>query len=676
MLKKRNLASYGLLLVAVVLLLLPVEVFAQSGEAVSINNGYIGVSVYRSGDSDSGSFNLWNVAGDPASALDDDQEVIYTGRAYIMADIYTGEAPNLVLSWATFDKGGILGVWGDIESDGAWSVVPDAVSGQESIRGVWSPTPTEDEWPLLIDCEQDVRIFHDMVRFKWTLTNRDFYDHQIGLKFMADPIVEPQNTGVLNGDNVISVPGFSLIEERTLFPGTLASDTRLCPSMEVYNSASSPGRGMRAVFDGMGATRPDVIGIDEYSNLASSSWGYIDDILNFAVRPKAVWGYEILPENQLIATNVCYAAFWKPVLVRAGQKRTIVHYVGIPASSISGNLPSVDHPSYVAAVTGPRIATYFLDPISGAETFGPATFTIQAFLENQDRNTDLSNCSFTLVLPAGLTLDPSETKYTKTIAQIKANTDGTVSWLVKADGTRTGILTYYVSVNAYPMGGTIVKRDIHLPAISKQPFLYGWQQMSVPFDLTDANPATALGFDPGSVIKMLRYDPSLPTSAPFYPYEEVLSMIPGEAYWMKLSRPDSTDMPIGNFAPVPWAGLVGRLIPVNAGWNMIGNPYVYAVTAGELSFFTESIGNLTYDEAIKRLMISRTIYWWNTNFNTWNWSSQRTTQLKPWQGYWIKILDSRIKAVMISPVAQIGASVGGAPPPSDGGDGGPPPPTP
>ncbi len=415
-----------------------------------------------------------------------------------------------------------------------------------------------------------------------------------------------------------------------------------------------------------------MIGIDEYSILRPTSWSYVSDPLSLVAKPKLVWGYD-LPEKDLISTDVCYAAFWKPITVRPGQKRVIVSYIGNPASNISTILPSMDRPRYAAAASSPRILKYFMDSTTGAESFGPASFTINAFLENQDKSTDLSNCSFTLVLPAGLTLDPSETKFTKTIAQIKANTDGAVSWLVKADGTHTGILTYHVSVNAYPMGGTIVKRDIHVPAISKQPFLYGWQQVSVPFDFTDANPTTALGFDPGSVTRMLRYDASLPTSAPLYPYEEVLSVIPGEAYWMKLSRPDSTDMPTGNFTPVPWNGLVGRLIPVNLGWNMIGNPYLYAITAGELSFYTETLGTLTYDEAIKGLMISRTFWWWNTNFNTWNWSSQRTTQLKPWQGYWIKILDSRIKAVMVTPVAQIGASVGGAPPPSGDGDGGGPP---
>jgi len=670
----RNPASYGLLFLAASLLLIPMAVFGQAtpGEAISINNAYIGVSLYRSGDADSGIHTMWNVAGDPSTPTDDNKPVLFFGAVQILSDILTGQPPASVLSWATFDKGGNLGLWGDLESDGYWSVLPTVLPGQNCIRGVWRPTPTETDFPLLIDCAEEIRLFHDVAQFKWTLTNNDLYDHQIGLKFWSDVIVEPSCTGVLNGDNVVSVPGYPLIENRTLFPGKFAPDVRACPSIEFFNSLTDPGQGVRAVFDASGATRPDVIGIDEYATLRSTAWSYISDPLNMTAKPKVVWGYD--PPDGIISTDVCYAAFWKPITLRPGQKRTIVHYIGNPASNISAILPSIEQPRYAAAVTGPKILKYYMDPTSGDETFGPSTFNITAYLENQDRFTDLQNGSFTLVLPTGLSLDPSETQYTKTIARITPGTEGSVSWKVIADGARTGILSYYVSVNAYPMGGNIVKRDIHVPAISKQPFYYGWQQVSVPFDLVDTNPATALGLDLGSLIKMFRYDPTLPQTAPYYPYEEVLSLKPGEAYWMKLSRPDSAEIPTGNFSPIQWDGFSSYLIDVHSGWNMIGNPYVYTVTAGELRFYTESLGSISYDEAIAQKMISRTVYWWNTSFNTWNWSNQRTVQIKPWQGYWIKIIDPRITQVMITPASQIGANIGGAPPPiDDGGDGGGPP---
>ncbi len=680
MLIQRNLALCGLLLLASILL--PTAVFAQTApaEGVSINNAHIGFTLYRSGENESGCFEIWNVAGDPSTPRDDNELIVDWGGVQIMVDGISDEGEDAAIQWATFPKGGNLGIWGDSE-DGFWSKIPEVVPGERCIKAAWVPVPDQS---VLVECEQEVRLFHDMVRFKWTLTNHDLIPHQIGLKIFGCPTVEPEDGGVLDQDNVVSVPGFPMIEQRSLFPGTympVYADTRLCPQMEVFNSQRDPTRSARAVFDGYGATRPDVIGIDEFYYLASTGWGYVGQ------GSELIWWYEP-PVGELITDNVAYAAFWKPVTVAPGQSRTIVHYVGGASRSHSLNIPSIAYPKYAAAVHGPRTLKYYMDPTQPLqpETYGPGVFTVTASLENHDKQVDLTNCSFTLNLPKGLVLDASETQFTKTVSRIAPNGDASVSWRVRADQTATGVLTYHVAVSAYPMGSTIVKRDIHVPAVSKQSFVSGWQQVSVPFVLTNANPTNAnpasdLGLT-NSLVKItkqgsayenrypiLRYDPTLPqvSSNRLWPYEEVTVMRPGEAYWMWLTRPDTTTMPVGNYAAMQWDGTSTHTIPVRAGWNMIGNPYVYTVTAGELGFYVESMGSISYDEALKQRLVSQTVWWWNTQFNTWNWSTQRTTPIKPWQGYWIKVLDPRVQAVMISPRSQIGASVGGTPPPGDGG---------
>lgn len=672
---KRNLTSDWLLLTAVALLLLPGALFAQdddTGEFVSINNGYIGVDVYRSGDSTSGRFQIWNMEGDPSTTADDHQPVIRTGGVQFMCDIYTGESSDLTLEWAAFAKGGHVGLFGDIEDDGYWALQPHVTPDRQSIRSIWMPTPEQDDYPLRVQCEQEVRLFHDMVRFKWTITNNDIYAHQIGLKVHGDIVTDAANGGVVDHDNAISLPGFPLIEKRTLFPGAGFADTRYCPSFEVFNSARNPRRGVKVLFDGLNATPPDVIGIDEYSVLASTGWSYINDPLNGSYVPRAVWGYNISPVGDTIKYNIGYGAAWKPVRIQPGGKRTIIHYIANPASAHSVAMPNAENPRFAAAISGPKALKYAVDD-AGLGSFAPSTFEISAFLENQDTYTDLTNCSFTLILPAGLRLDSSENAYTKTIPQILPSSDQSVSWLVKPDGTRTGVLTYHVAINAYPMGGTVLKRDIHIPAMSSQTFSYGWQQVAVPFSLSNANPATALGLPPGSIIRMFRYDPNLPATAPYWPYEDVQLMVPGEAYWLKMSRLAATDMVPGNFTALQWDGVFTRSIPLAKGWNMIGNPYVYCVTAGETTFYHESLGNLSYDEAIAKGLISKTLWWWNTTYNTWNWSTQRTAQIKPWQGYWVKVLDSRVIGMKITPASQIGAGIGGVGTGGAGDDDDPPP---
>ena len=408
----------------------------------------------------------------------------------------------------------------------------------------------------------------------------------------------------------------------------------------------------------MNATQPDVVGIDEYSVLASSTWSYINDDLNMSLTPKAVWEYEPFPQGSLISSNLGYGAFWKPVRVAPGASRTIIHYVGNPASTHSVSFPTANQSRYAAALSGPRVLKYTPGQ-AGGSSFTPSTFTISASVDNLDKYTNLTNCRFTLILPAGLRLDPTENAYTKTLSQIAPFTEGSVSWLVTADGTRSGLLTYNVAVNTYPMGSTVLKREIHVPATALRTFYSGWQQISVPFGLTDGDPSTALGLPPSSVLKFYRYDVNLPQTSPTWPYGPVDVLQPGEAYWLKLAGPATTAMPAGNHYALQWSDPASSQIAVNQGWNMVSTPFVYASTAGEMHFFHEIYGDMSYDEAISRGYVSRTLWWWNTAYNTWNWSTQRTARINPWQGYWIRIINPGIRSVTITPAAQVGAEVGG-----------------
>jgi hypothetical protein len=495
---KRSFASIGLLSLAAALLLLPAVVLAQDA-SVSINSPYIGVTVYTSGDDASGRFEIWNVLGDTSSDSDDHQTIMGWGQVQVMIDGMSADDEDALPIWLPFTKGGVSGIWGDLE-DGAWVTSPYIVPGENYMRGIWQPVPDDGALDD-VTVEQEVRVMHDLVRFKWVVYNNDLVTHQVGLRIAGDVITEPLNTGTVDLNNVVSMQGYPLIEERSLIAGTSIPST-----VEFYNAQQSPTLGVRVIFQGQNATKPDMLGIDELSNVASAAWTYDADPLSLSL--KAIWSYSVFPEHQPITENLGYGAFWKPVTVRAGQKRTIIHYIGNPGSTSVTNLPTIDLPKYTASVQGPKTLKYYIDPITGVEQFGPSSFRITAFLDNQDRYTSLRNCTFTLLPPEGIVLDPSETQYAKTIPEIDPGTDGSVSWVVAADGSRTGNLTYYVAVSANPMGSTIVKREINVPAVSKQTFLYGWQQISVPFELTDASPA-ALGLDAGALIGILRYDPTL-----------------------------------------------------------------------------------------------------------------------------------------------------------------------
>jgi len=148
-------------------------------------------------------------------------------------------------------------------------------------------------------------------------------------------------------------------------------------------------------------------------------------------------------------------------------------------------------------------------------------------------------------------------------------------------------------------------------------------------------------------------------------YTAVDQLVPGEAYWLMLQQSQSTLFTTDS-TPIAWAGTNGYNINVSTGWNLIGNPYIFSVRMGETKFYSRDYGLMTYDQAIDRQLISPTVFWWDTTFNKYNWSSNRSAELKPWQGYWFKVLRPGL-TMIISPVSQIGAVLGGNPIDSRGG---------
>jgi len=439
---------------------------------------------------------------------------------------------------------------------------------------------------------------------------------------------------------------------------------------EAFNSATDPVKSIRAIFRGNGATPPEVFGSDEWNTLSSDVWSYYLVGIN-----QVGWFYEPIPLHTVY--DVCYGAWWKPAVMRPGQKRTIIHYFGNACATHDFTKPNPASVQYVATVQGPRTLKYYAD-VNGISAVSPNPFKITAYMGSIRKRIDLQDVSLTLLLPPGLELDPSENyKYSKTISFSPAYEEAKVDWLVRPVGNPTGILTYSVAFSATPVGGTTVSRTINIPATDKQQLTEDWQMISVPFELYSAEPQTTLGLpdntDPNNPAwRLFRYDTYSGR------YIETLNLRPGEAYWLWLDMGQLTNMnlyrPDGhvNYFAKQWSGTQGTYLPLRPGWNMIGNPYVYAITLGELRVYTQQYGSLTLDEAAAKGILYKTLFWYDPIFGRYNWSSRSATQLKPWQGYWIRVLRDGASLVL-TPVTQIGASVAGEPITPPGGGGLPPP---
>ncbi|MCL6518562.1 MAG: hypothetical protein K6T99_01905 [Armatimonadetes bacterium] len=686
--------EWSALLLAIIFVLLTcwITVPASAG-FVSVQNTHIGLSVGRDDEWDlqiahslipnqpiAGRFCIWAVGGDPTVGEDDYSDIIWQpfgpgagapgdkwGAVQIMVDGYDDEGNRM---WAPFEVGGTSGIWGD-ENDGIWDVMPHIRTDKHNmIYGSWYPVSTEDPPGLIpIKCEQTARLMHNTVRFEWKLTNEDIVDHYVGMRIYCDFTLGDGDYGTRDRLMVVSIPGYPIIEEKTLL-----SVGQIPPVIEMFDSVTNPLRSIRVTFQGSGATMPDKVGIDDWPDVAGSGWTY-GYALGQGGDPWLAWLYE--PIKHTYINDVAYGAFWKPRRLMPGQSRTIVHYIGLACSSAQMSEPSERNIQYCAAVHSPRCLKYI-----GAGSSGmvyPDPFTITAYLENLEPHMDFTNASFTLILPPGLELDPSENNhYTKTLVRVPAKKEASVSWKVRVTGSPRGIMNFSVAFSAYPGVGTTVTRTINIPAAEKQPLSWRWQMISVPFELMNSEPKTALGLvgeewtpeNRDGSWRLLGYDP-----VTMQWEEPVNNLVPGKGYYLWLARPQTVSLTPGNFVPREWAGTKGFHIPLKQGWNMVGNPYIYAMTFGEIRFYHADCGVLDYDEAVAKGLISRTIFSWNATFQRWDMYSKRDAQLKPWQGYWIRALRSGVDMI-VTPEAQIGAGIGGEIPPEDT-DGGPtPPPTP
>lgn len=637
----------------------------------------------------SGRFEIWRITGNPDTEEDDGTPLIFShpyahidydgitdgdhyygqgpsdrnGAWAIEVDTLEGGDEGLPI-WAQFARSGNVGILGD-EQNGWWYIEPHNPENEHSLRALMYPK-ADDFLP--IRCELDVRLLHDTVRFRWRIKNEDFTSHKIGLKLMTDTTSAKASDGFWNNffqdywypdiDGVVSIPGKRLIDPDPAKENArvILSGKDIPPVLEIFDEAGDPHVSMRYIFDGYGATPPDKVGIDYWGNVCSNIWSY------WGSPSLPLWLYEPIP--QLDLWDLTVGAFWAPRLVPPGVTMEIICYLGLADATSDFSRPNTERPLYVPTLQGKR-ALHEIINADGTIRLDPESFDIRAYLQNTDKFTDLSNASFSLVLPPALQLDESETGgLVKTVSRVGAGEEKSVSWKVKTVGNPTGIQTYSVSYSAAPMRATTLSRQINIPSTPSQAMVKGWQMISVPYKITASSGGSGAPPPPGgnagtfgalgltSDFIAYKYDSHTKT------YVQADIVLPGEGYWLKMrDYPEVTSMVDGyTYDALQWEGISGFEIPLQKGWNLLGNPFVYTLTIGECKFFHPDMGSLSYDEAIERGLISRTVYWYDTTWKRYNWSNSSTAQIKPWTGYWVKALRPDVY-LEITPESQIGAEV-------------------
>ncbi len=477
-----------------------------------------------------------------------------------------------------------------------------------------------------VQVRQEVRLLRSKARMTWTITNTDAQPHAVILQFAlphygAEGYVEPRG-------------GFS--RRAALFSGAnVPSELRL------VSERVNPEFHAVYQFTGFGATRPDQVFVSEGAFYAGETFR--------------------LPNPTAISTLTVAAVgvYWNLGSIPAGGTRTVVTYFGNGAATedpsrdlVVGTeaTESLFFNTQAALTPGAPNATL----ADAARFLSPRPFTIFGAVYNQTlqipgQEVVFNNVTMSVTLPQGLRFatDPATgvaDTTSKSVGEVRGDSEGTAQWLVEPTGDRYGALNYILTVSAPPVPPRTVSRVINVPATPlKTVTAADFQLISFPFAF---DPALSNNGDASTVLSGITQpaDPPQPRifeylNNPDQPYRFAARVQPGNAYFYKPAQ-DKTiflkgAVPISSQAP-----LNGDAVPfqrtLSPGWNMVGNPYVYEIPLGFLRFarpenVTQSFG---FAEAVTAGLVRSGFFFYRGGGN-YDFLQSSFDPLTPWVGYWV-----------------------------------------
>jgi hypothetical protein len=327
-----------------------------------------------------------------------------------------------------------------------------------------------------------------------------------------------------------------------------------------------------------------------------------------------------------------------------GAYRKIVTYYGVGAASAVWNYrvgSRMEQDSVALAVQGPRSLKYNSTG-SGVNDLDGQPFAVKAYLYNLATDPgpyDLDDVMVTLYLPPGLELAaaPPQTAQ-QAIGRVPVNTEALpATWLVQATGEYSGELEYFITARAASGWQQVVSRKVMVPATKRNVFRSGYQLMHVPFTFNYLAVEHAFGLPRGS-FGAKYYDP---VSGQYLP---VTQLKPGQSFWMYVggvARGKTQPFKLAADAAIIGQQLGKQLdeqdIDLLAGWNLIGNPFVYPIYWGQVLVYNKN-GNTTVslDQAVTNGWISKTLFSWIPENSSYESFRESDRLLLPWRGYWVR----------------------------------------
>ncbi|MFM9874167.1 MAG: hypothetical protein ACKVQS_11965, partial [Fimbriimonadaceae bacterium] len=342
------------------------------------------------------------------------------------------------------------------------------------------------------------------------------------------------------------------------------------------------------------ASTVDVVKVGEWSFTAQDNIGRI---------PLFGDASGTVDDNDIQIGNMSVLQRYATVQTGTNGQADIVQYIRSAWSVGSYNDP------YTTVLDAPRSVNFDGPALGGGST--PNPMTIRLWIDNQyatiDKEVPLNEVSARINLPAGLTLAPGEPQ-TKTITRINPNVIDSIEWQVISDGETFGNLPVTVTMSSVPGPTKTLTRVVRVSASPVMSLVAGPNMLAFPYQFGDSSFDSILGLTTGVDYIAYQWDPIQRS------YTPTTSTQRGLGYWVIPNNALPSLQLVGAGLP-PDVGEGGLLVNLQPGWNLIGNPYNYAVPIRQLVAVAEdnNSNSLTWTQLVQQNFVSSTLTYFQPN---------------------------------------------------------------
>lgn len=281
------------------------------------------------------------------------------------------------------------------------------------------------------------------------------------------------------------------------------------------------------------------------------------------------------------------------------------------------------------------------------------SYTIRVYVDDTrgfsqaDQSEELDQVNITLKLPSGVNLASGETS-TKVIPKVlPANPVlDHVDFHVIPDGIAFGQLPYTVTVAPGNAPAKTLGGNITVAATPKLTLGMGPNLVGTPWTFVDSSWEAVLGLVAGSDFTAYNFDPIQNG------YVISTSAVRGVGSWLVANQPfgirtlqSSPKEPSDQTTGAP-------LIQLQQGWNLVANPYDYAITLGQLigSTNANSQTNFTWAQLVSQGFVNGAVAYFTPSTGSYSYIQASTDLIQPNSGYWIYVAVSDPLTVKFPPV--------------------------